>query len=169
MTSRTAPVLALLNKLNIPYQMVEHTPAQTMELCREADRMLGTKLCKNLLLCNRQRTAHYLLMMPDDKPFHTKDLSRQIGASRLSFAPGEDMVAFLNIQPGSLSVLGLAEDRENRVQLLIDRELFSEEYIGCHPCDNRASLKLKLQDITEIFLPAAGHTYTVVDLPRGEE
>lgn len=156
---------ALLDRLGIPYARVEHGPANTMEDCVDIDRALNTKICKNLFLCNRQKTDFYLLSMPGDKPFQTKELSRQLGCSRLSFAPGEMMEELLHCPPGSASILGLAHDTEHRVRCLMDREIYESETLGCHPCINLGSMRLNTADIRNIFLPHTGHEVTVVDLP----
>ena len=153
-----------LDKLNIAYQRVDHPAAMTMEDCRAIDQVLGTEICKNLLLCNRQCTAFYLLMMPADKPFKTKDLSSQIGSSRLSFASGEYMEQLLDITPGSLSVLGLINDKEHRVRLLIDSDILKSAYFGCHPCINTSSLKISTEDLLNKILHETGHTFTTVTL-----
>ena len=157
---------ALLDELNIPYQRVEHDPADTMEDCAAISDVLGTRICKNLFLCNRQKTDFYLLAMPEDKPFHTKDLSHQIGSSRLSFASPEAMVELLGCTPGSASVLGLMNDTEHRVRLLMDRETYESEFFGCHPCKNDGSLRIKTADLLRIFFPHTGHEVTVVELPN---
>ena len=157
---------ALLDSLNIEYTRVDHEAAMTMEACAAIDSVLGTVMCKNLLLCNRQNTAFYLLMLPGDKVFKTKDLSAQIGSSRLSFASGEYMVQLLDITPGSLSVMGLMNDRDSKVQLLIDEELLAAETIGVHPCVNTSSLGMKMDDLLNIFLPAVRHEWRRVSLPR---
>lgn len=155
---------ALLDELNIPYQRVEHDFADTMEDCAAISDVLGIRICKNLVLCNRQKTAFYLLTMPEDKPFLTKNLSQQIGSSRLSFAPGELMEELIGCTPGSASVLGLMNDTEHRVRLLMDREVYEAEWFGCHPCKNDGSLRLKTTDLLRVFLPHTGHDVTVVDL-----
>ena len=155
---------ALLDRLNIPYQRVEHSPADTMEDCAAISDVLGIRICKNLFLCNRQKTDFYLLTMPEDKPFHTKDLSHQIGSSRLSFASPEAMEELLGCTPGSASVLGLMNDNEHRVRLLMDRETYEAEHFGCHPCKNDGSLRIRTADLLRIFLPHTGHEVTVVDL-----
>lgn len=157
-------VYDLLDSLNIAYQRIDHEAAMTMEACAAVDAVLEAAICKNLLLCNRQKTAFYLLMLPGGKVFKTSVLSKQIGSSRLSFAGGEDMEAFLDITPGSLSVLGLMNDREGRVELLIDGELLRDEYIGCHPCINTASVRLRTADLMEKILPAVGHVPRLVTL-----
>lgn len=154
----------LLDLLSIEYGRIDHEPAMTMEICEEIDRALGATICKNLFLCNRQQTDFYLLMMPGDKPFKTKDLSAQIGSSRLSFGTPEYMEQLLDITPGSLSILGLMNDKEGRVRLLIDKDVLEGEYIGCHPCINTSSLRIKTSDMVEKLIPALKHTPTFVEL-----
>ena len=166
--SKEVRVYDLLDSLNIEFQQVDHEAAMTMEACAEIDKAMGTAMCKNLLLCNRQCTQFYLLLIPGDKPFKTSVLSKQIGSARLSFAAGEYMEQFLDITPGSLSVLGLMNDKDNRVILLVDEEVLAGEYMGVHPCVNTSSLRLKTADLVEKLLPAMGHTITVVSLPRGD-
>ena len=161
-------VYDFLDCLEISYDRVDHEAAMTMEACVEIDKAMNTAMCKNLLLCNRQCTDFYLLMLPGNKIFKTKALSAQIGSSRLSFAGGEYMEKYLDITPGSLSVLGLMNDKENKVQLLIDEALLASAYIGCHPCVNTSSLKLKTEDLLNKIIPAMGHTTRIVSLPAGE-
>jgi len=164
---RTAVELAvydLLDALQIEYERVDHEAAMTIEACQGVDEALGTRICKNLFLCNARKTDFYLLLMPGDKPFKTKYLSAQIGSSRLSFADAEHMQAFLGVAPGSVSVLGLMHDTQKRVRLLIDADLLEEEYFGCHPCMNTSSLKIRTSDILERFLPHTGHAPTIVKL-----
>lgn len=158
-------VYDLLEQLQIPYIRLDHEVTPSIEACHDVDRLLGIELCKNLFLCNAGKNKFYLLMMPGTKQFKTKELSRQIQSSRLSFAPAEFMGKYLDITPGSVSVLGLMNDREHQVQLVIDSEVTRQEYIGCHPCINTSSLKLKTSDILEKFLPAVEHTPFFVDLP----
>ena len=158
-------VYDLLDKLSISYQRVDHEPAMTMEACVEIDKAMGTSMCKNLLLCNRQKTDFYLLLMPGEKIFQTKELSAQLGVSRLSFAPAEPMEEFLDITPGSLSVLGLMNDKNKCVRLIIDKPVLDDEYIGVHPCINTSSLKLKTVDLLNKIIPAMGHEPTIVNLP----
>ena len=157
-------VYNMLDTLAVPYQRVDHDPAMTMEACAAVDEGLQAPMCKNLLLCNRQCTAFYLLLLPGDKVFKTKDLSQQIGSSRLSFAPGEYMEQYLDITPGSLSVLGLMNDQDHHVQLLIDEDLLKADYIGCHPCINTSSLRLRTEDLIHKILPALNHKFQLVTL-----
>ena len=157
-------VYDFLDELGVEYERVDHEPAMTMEICEEIDSVLGATICKNLFLCNRQQTDFYLLLIPGDKVFKTKDLSAQINSSRLSFAGPEHMEKYLDITPGSVSILGLMNDKENSVRLLLDEDVLKEEYIGCHPCINTSSLKIKTADMTEKIIPALKHQPTVVHL-----
>lgn len=161
-------VYDMLDKLGIEYQRTDHGHADTMEACQEIDAILEVVICKNLFLCNRQQTKFYLLMMPGDKPFKTKELSAQINSARLSFGSAEKMEEYLDILPGSVSVMGLMNDKDNAVQLLIDEDVLKGEYFGCHPCVNTSSLKLKTKDVIEKFLPEVKHEPIIVHLV-GEE
>ena len=153
-----------LDSLGVEYERIDHEPAMTMEICEAIDKALGATICKNLFLCNRQQTDFYLLMMPGDKPFKTKDLSAQIGSSRLSFASPEYMEKFLDITPGSVSILGLMNDKNNNVRLLIDEDVLKGEYIGCHPCINTSSLRIKTEDMINKVIPAMKHSPQTVKL-----
>ena len=157
-------VYDFLDSLSVSYRRVDHEAAMTMEACAEADKLLGVEMCKNLFLCNRQQTVFYLLLIPGDKPFKTKDLSAQIASSRLSFGPPEPMEKLLDITPGSLSVLGLMNDPACEVSLLIDRDLLENEYFGCHPCINTSSLCFTTDDLMKKIIPAMKHEPRFVTL-----
>lgn len=166
---REVRVYDLLDELGIEYERTDHEEANTMEKCNEIDKILDTIICKNLFLCNRQQTEFYLLMMPGDKPFKTKYITKQLGCSRLSFAPSEKMLEYLDIKPGAVSIMGLMNDKDNKIQLVIDKPVVESETLGCHPCVCTSSLKFKTKDILEKFLPAVHHEPIIVDLPWGEE
>ena len=154
----------LLDSLSISFQRTDHEATDTMEECNEIDSILGVVICKNLFLCNKQATKFYLLMMPGNKVFKTKEVSHQIGSTRLSFASPDKMMKHLGLEPGSVSIMGLMNDHENAVQLLIDEDVLKDEYLGCHPCVNTSSLKIRTSDIIEKFLPAVKHEYITVHL-----
>lgn len=158
-------VYDVLDALAIPYTRVDHEAIFTIEGCHVVDKLLGITLCKNLFLCNTQKTKFYLLLMPGEKRFVTKDFCHQINSPRLSFAPEEYMLKYLNITPGSVSIMGLMNDREHHVQLVIDKDVLEMEYLGCHPCINTSSIRLPMKDVLEKFLPHVGHDYWTVDLP----
>ena len=159
----------LLDSLGIAYARADHDTLPTMEACQEVGNLLGIEICKNLFLRNTQKTAFYLLILPGRKKFKTAALSKQIGSARLSFAEPEFMEQYLNITPGSVSVLGLMNDPENKVRLLIDKDILKNHpYFGCHPCINTSSLKFRTEDLLNKILPAIHHNYTMVDLPYAE-
>ena len=165
-SEREKRAYAFLDRLGVEFDRTDHPeqPATSMEVCAEVDAILGVHICKNLFLCNRQKTSFYLLVMPGDKPFKTKELSGQMGVSRLSFGDEEAMVRFLDLHPGSVSVLGLMNDREKRVQLVIDEDVLKEELFGCHPCENTSSIRFATKDLTEKILPALGIRPVIVHL-----
>lgn len=159
----------LLDQLAIDYDRIDHEATDTMEACAAIDEILAPAIiCKNLFLCNAQSTSFYLLMIKNDKKFKTKEISKQIGSSRLSFAKSEYMEKYLDITPGSVSILGLMNDTENHVKLLVDEDVLKGEYFGCHPCINTSSLRLKTEDVFCKFLEQVKHDYTVVKL-MGED
>jgi Ala-tRNA(Pro) deacylase len=153
-----------LDTHGISYECLSHAAAYTMEECAAVESQLGAPICKNLFLCNRQQTQFYLLMLPADKVFKTKYLSSQLGCARLSFADESHMVDLLDIHPGAVSPMGLMNDTTHSVLLVIDRDLLSQTYIGCHPCVNTASLRIALHDLLDKFVPATEHEYRIVDL-----
>lgn len=153
-----------LDQLAIPYARASHEHADTIEACKEIEAILGAQICKNLVVCNAQKTLFFLVMMPGDKKFLTKLLSKQLGTARLSFASADDLDRLLRTTPGSVSVLELIADASNQVGLVIDEDLMEQDCIGCHPGTNTATLKLKTSDILEVFLPSTGHKPTFVKL-----
>lgn len=157
-------VYDFLDSLNVEYERIDHEEANTMEACKEIDKALEATVCKNLFLCNTQKTKFYLLMLTGDKKFKTKEISSQINSSRLSFAEPEYMKKYLDITPGSVSVMGLMNDKDNNVRLLMDEELLNGEYVGCHPCINTSSLRIKTKDLIEKIIPSMSHDITFVKL-----
>ena len=154
----------VLEALEIPFESVDHEAAMTMEDCQCVEEALGIAACKNLFLRNSQKTNFYLLLMPGDKKFKTKELSHQLGIARLSFAEEEYMTKYLGVRPGSVTVMGLINDQDHAVTLLVDREVYEQPYMGCHPCANTSSIKIKTADVFEKLLPFTGHEAVVVDL-----
>lgn len=157
-SDREIRAYAFLDRLGVAFDRTDHPdqPATSMEVCATVDAILGVHICKNLFLCNRQKTSFYLLIMPGDKPFKTKELSGQMGVSRLSFADEEHMERFLDLRPGSVSVLGLMNDKDHRVRLVIDEDVLKEELFGCHPCENTSSIRFATRDLVDTILPALG-------------
>ena len=160
-------VYDLLERLDIPFTRADHPAAFTMEECEAVSQALHTPICKNLFLCNRQKTAFYLLLLPASKPFRTKEITAQLGCARLSFAGEEQLASLLHLTPGSATIFGLQYDTENRVQLVVDRDLLDEAYFGCHPCINTSTIRLKTSDVFDRLTHALHHDYTLVTL-KGE-
>ena len=163
-TEREIRVYDFLDELDICYRRLDHAPAfgSEVELCREIEESLGARICKNLFLANRQRTKFYMLMIPEHKVFRSSDISKQAGSSRLHFAEAEYMEALIGCSPGSASVMGLINDTEHKVQLLVDEDVIKSEYVGCHPCINTSSLRIKYEDIFDKFVKATGHDFIIV-------
>lgn len=160
-------VYDLLERLDISFIWADHPAAFTMEECEAVSQALHTPICKNLFLCNRQKTAFYLLLLPASKPFRTKEITAQLGCARLSFAGEEQLASLLHLTPGSATIFGLQYDTENRVQLVVDRDLLDEAYFGCHPCINTSTIRLKTSDVFDRLTHALHHDYTLVTL-KGE-
>lgn len=154
----------LLDELNIEYQRVDHEPAMTIEACHDIEKVLGSTICKNLFLCNTQKTCFYLLVMPGDKKFQTKVVSKQLGVARLSFAPAEFMEEYLDITPGSVSIMGLMNDKDKKVRLLVDSDVLKDEFFACHPCINTSSIKMTTEAVFNVFLPAINCEATILTL-----
>lgn len=157
-------VYDVLDKLKIPYERADHEEAATIEACEAVERVLGTTICKNLVLRNQQKNTFFLLLLPGDKQFSTKDFSKRLGVSRVSFAEPEYLEKYLNVTPGSVSILGLIFDKDWDIELVIDQDLLKEEYIGCHPCINTSTLKLRMDDLLKKFLKHTKHHYNTVKL-----
>ena len=160
-TDKEIAVYDMLDSLGVEYTVIDHDPAASVDTCDEIERKLGVKICKNLFLCDRKKTRFFMLSMPGEKHFVTRDFSHAIESPRLSFAPPEKMLEFLNITPGSVSVLGLMNDSGNDVKYYIDSDLMTDEFFGCHPCINTSSLKIRMSDVLTKIIPATNHDYSV--------
>lgn len=158
----------LLDSLSIPYEQVDHEETATIEACAAVDEVLETEICKNLFLCNAQATKFYLLMLPGYKKFKTKVVSKLLGVSRLSFAKPEYMEKFLDITPGSVSILGLMNDKEHQVQLILDQEVLDQKYIACHPCINTSSLRFETKYL-DTLLDTMEHTAITISIPSEDD
>lgn len=159
-----AEICTYLKNADIKFSLVTHAPAYTIEECTEVEKLIDGKICKNLFLQTTTGSAYYILMLDGSKKFVTKDVSKKLGSSRLSFAPPEAMRDMLNTSPGSLSVTSLVFDKEKRVALAIDADILKDEYICCHPSDNTATLKIKTNDITQKLLPLLGIEPKIIEI-----
>ena len=162
-------ICRLLETLRIPYRMVEHPAAGAMEDLVAVEERLGVRICKNLFLCNRQKTVFYLLLIPADKRFKTSVVSKLIGSSLLSFGEEDKLYELLGVRPGSITPLGLVFDEAHQVNLLIDREVLALEEIGMHPLVNTASIAMKTEDLMKVYFPFTGHEPQILDIPGETE
>lgn len=160
----TETVTAFLDSNGIKYEIFGHEAAASIEQCEEIEKIIGGKICKNLLLKTTSGDKIFLLMMSGSKRFITKDVSKKLGSSRLSFADGEMMEALLNTKPGSLSIMSLMFDKDKKVFLAADRDVFREEFICCHPCNNTATLKIRTEEVIEKIIPLLGREISFIDV-----
>lgn len=160
----TQEIYKELDTLGISYRNTQHSPANTMEDCQVIAKELNAPFCKNLFLCNRQETEFFLLLMADDKPFKTKDVSKTIGKARLSFGKEEKLWEYLRCRGGSISPMGLLFDKDNDVNLIIDEDLLKNDEFCVHPCDNSQSLAIKTADFLNIFLRKTGHIPNIIHI-----
>jgi Ala-tRNA(Pro) deacylase len=157
-------VYDLLEALGVPFVRIDHDAIATIDGCAEIEELLGIEICKNLFLRNSKGDEYYLLTLPGHKKLVTREIAKQIGSTRLSFGDESKLLEYLDITPGSVSLLGLMNDKNLKVRFLIDRDLLGYEYIGCHPCINTTSLKLRTDDILNKILPAVNHTPQFVEI-----
>ncbi len=164
LSTKASYICEHLKNLGMNFSVVTHEAAETLEKCAEIEKTIGGKICKNLFLQTTTGSSYYLLMMSSEKKFVTKEVSKSLGSSRLSFSSGEKMEEMLGTSPGSLSITSLVFDKEKRVSLAIDRDVLKEEFICCHPCDCTATLKIRTSDITDILIPSLGITPIIIDI-----
>lgn len=162
MEEREKRTYEFLDNLGVPYEKYEHEAIMTIEAAKELDKKMGLEICKNLFLSTRHSTEFYLLLMVGSKKFNTGKVSKQINVPRMTFAGDDYMLEYLDIRPGSVSPLGLMNDKGNNVNLLIDEDVLNMEKIAVHPCVNTATLVINTKDLIEKILPACGHSYTKV-------
>lgn len=157
-------VYDVLEKLNISFHRTDHSPAATIHECKKIEKYLDVSICKNLFLTNNKKDIFCLLLICGDKKFESGKVSRQVGSSRLSFASDAELMQFLGITSGSVSIFGIINDTDNKVRVAIDSDLLKQEFIGCHPCKNTTTLKIKTCDIMEKFIPYARHNTFIINL-----
>ena len=155
-------VLKTLTSLNISYEVLEHEPLLTMQDGLYVEQKLKIVPCKNLLLVNRQH-EFFLLMISGDKRVKVNNIAKEINSSHLSFASDDDLKALLNVSTGAVSPLDLVSDTEHNVKVLMDKELLSQEFFGCHPGTNTMTVKMKTASLVEVFFKSLHVSYTYVD------
>lgn len=153
-----------LDRENIPFERVENSPSRSMEDAVAINERLGGRMAKNLLLCNRQRTRFYLLVMRDDKPFVTRDFSAAMGISRVSFAPAEDLDRFLGVESGAANVLSLMRPEAAEVNLVIDADLLDSETFMCPDGTVTGHLKIAMPHLINNLIPLTDHRPAIIHI-----
>lgn len=161
-------ILRKLDELNIPYDLISHPPAHTMEECAESERILGGVMPKNLFLRPRRQEEFYLCITRPDAVYKASVVSKQAGASRLGFASEEELFSILRTKAGSTSPFALMFEEAKDVTLLMDERLKGEQRLIFHPCDNAFSLALSAQDFFGKFLPGVGKQVKWVTMEADE-
>ena len=158
-------VLRWLESMEIKYEFHEHEPAHTIDDCLRMPFITeDVTICKNIVLCNRQQTVFFLLLLRPLTPFRTAVVSKALGVSRLSFAPESALEEMLHLTCGSVSPLGLLFDQERRITLCYEAAAAATPRIAFHPCDNRATVIFEQDVFWKQVLPAMG--IQPVCLPR---
>lgn len=150
-------VLSFLNEHRIPFTYYEHERAYTIDDCLRMPFITeNVTICKNIMLCNRQQTQFYLLLLKPLTPFRTSVVSRLLGSSRLSFAPEEVLEERLHLTSGSVSPLGLLFDSSHEITLCYESGVLDTPQIAFHPCDNAATLVFNQDVFWSQVIPALG-------------
>lgn len=163
-------VLQLLDENRIPYELHEHERAFTIDDCLQMSFIdENVTICKNIMLCNRQKTQFYLMLLKPRTPFRTAVVSKALGVSRLSFAPEEALEEKLHLTSGSVSPLGLMFDRDHEITLCYEPGICDTKQIAFHPCDNAATVIFTQEAFWKQVIPALGIHPVKVELPKPEE
>ena len=158
-----------LADLQIPFERVETDETITMEDCTQINQKLDMEMVKTLFLCNRQKTAFYLFVTTADKPFNSKNYSKELGIPRVSFAPAELMENILGVKIGAATVFGALMDKDGLVQIVFDQDILSEEWYGCSDGTNTGYMKIKTEHIIENFLTYTNHIPTIIQIQNDSE
>lgn len=158
-----------LDNLNIEYDRVDHEPAMSDDVYAMMDVSLVSTACKNLFLVNRAGTEFHLLMMPRKKDFRTKYLKQALGLSHLSFAKEEQMIQYLGVKPGSVSIMCLLKDPDCNIDLIIDEDVIAGETVRFHPCINTSSIRVRTDDFLNSIIPGLKHEPKYITIPSEDD
>ncbi|HKJ26010.1 MAG TPA: prolyl-tRNA synthetase associated domain-containing protein [Anaerolineales bacterium] len=156
-------IFTILDDLSIQYKRIDHVPVYTSQQARELIPEQQAASVKNLFLKDKKGRQHFLVAIADHKSLDMKKLASQIGSTRLSLASPDRLQTYLGVEPGAVSLLALVNDPENQVQLLIDRDVWDEQFLQCHPLVNTATLILAMDDVKR-FLEGVGHSPKLVEI-----
>ena len=157
-------VYKTLGKLFIKFERVETDEAITMEDCIEIDKKLNMKMVKTLFVTNRQKTNFYLFITCGNKRFDSKRFSSELNISRVSFADSSLMEEILNTKVGATTIFSVLIDKENKINVIIDKDVLNEEYYGCSDGTTTGYMKVKTEDIINKLLPYSNHKEIVIEM-----
>ena len=157
-------VYLYLDERNICYERYDHPAVFT---CEEAERLVpktSGKDTKNLFLRDKKGRRHFLVVVGYEKTVDMSALARELGVGKLSLASAERLQKYLGVDPGSVSILGVLNDRQQVVEVIIDEAVWQAEAVRCHPLVNTSTLVIGKSDLERI-LRETGHNVTVIDVP----
>ena len=140
-----------LERLNIKYERVDNDTVEAMEECVEISKKLGAEIRKTIVVCNRQKTQFFLVILPANKRFDSKLFAAMMHTARVSFA-------------SPASVMGILNDPEGKVKVVIDKAVADAEWFACNPGANTSHLRFKTKQLINNFLPAEKHKPEIIML-----
>lgn len=156
-------VYTALKKMNISYDLVQHPPALTTE---EADSYIEGKegvRTKTLFLCNRKKSAYYLVIMDDTKRLDMKKLGELIGEKGMQFGSTEKLMEKMLLPPGVVSLFGLLNNTEHDIKIFLDSEMLSERFMSFHANDNSKTIFISTDDMYK-FIHLLDYEYSIINL-----
>jgi len=162
MNENRSSVFSILEKLNIPYEVFEHPPLDTIEIALEYWKDIDAMHCKNLFFRNHKGNRHYLVIIKDTTPFNIRSLEQKLKQGKLTFGSEKRLMKYLGVKAGSVSPFGLINDEEQHVHLFLDQQLKTADKISFHPNDNTASLVLSYMDFIK-YLEQMNNIFEFID------
>ncbi len=158
-------VLNILKKLDIHYELVNHKAVYTIEDMNNLNKEIfkGAEICKNLFLRDQKGKRHFLVVLCSDKKADMTKIQEQALSTRLSFASSERLMKYLKLEPGHVSPMGLMNDEEKEVEVLIDKDLKDKSLLAIHPNTNEASILITYEDLMK-FIKAMGNEYEFIEI-----
>src|SRR3989344_166488 len=140
-----------LKEHKIEYIVHEHQAVFTVEESKKIKTKIQGGICKNLFLKERKERKYYLVVLPGEKRLNIKELRDKIQAKDLTFASSEELKEILNLTPGSVSILGLINDKEHEAELIIDKEINEAKKLNFHPNINTESIELNKENFHKLL------------------
>jgi len=162
-TEEEKKVYQHLNSRNITFVTHKHPPVYTVDEAKAFWEGIPGQHCKNLFLRDKKGRNHFLVVLLHDKKLDIKKLSRQIGSDTLSFASSSRLMKYLGVEPGSVTPLGIINDKEKKVQVIVDKDLLDGDTVNVHPNINTRTITLKIDDFRK-FLDNSGNRVRYLEL-----